>query len=511
MTSKTKIVFEIANNHSGSLEHLKDIVDSISQKIKSSQVIDCSLFEFAFKFQFRDLETFISPIADASSNKHIDRFLSTRLSDSDWREAIDYVRSSDFLVQVTPFDEASVYKCLDLGVDDFKVASCSATDWSLLDHIAKNAHNVTFSTGGLALDKVDNLYSYFTHRDLEKISILHCCGIYPAPLSSINMSTLPLYAKRYPKATIGYSGHEDPSNHLVSLMAFSCGALVLERHVGKASSDKGIALNSYSLSPDQVCDWVEQIAMAMVVNGLPKTSDYSNSIEKSSLRSLQRGAFAIEDLKPGDVIPAAKVNYAFPPVEDQLIVEDVTSIYNTNIAKKAIAKGSPILASDVETNENIQLKALHTFIHKVRGILNQSGYSYLPRDTSLEISHHYGIENLNEYGCCLINVVNRNYCKKLIIVTKGQVHPEQKHEIKEEYFIVISGKLKIVINGKVSVLNSGDSILVPAGALHEFSALEDTLFEEVSTTSITTDSYYTDNAIQALPREQRKTTTTLHF
>ena len=157
------------------------------------------------------------------------------------------------------------------------------------------------------------------------------------------------------------------------------------------------------------------------------------------------------------------------------------------------------------------LSGLHDYIHKVRGILNQGGYHYLTNETPLEISHHYGIEQLNDYGCCLVNIVNRNYCKKLIIITKGQLHPEQKHEIKEEFFLVIYGKLEICLNSKIHILESGDSLLIPAGASHSFKGLEDTVFEEISTTSISSDSYYLDPKINDLARNQRKTMTTLHF
>ncbi len=48
-------IFEIANNHMGSLKHGLRIIREISQTTKGFD------FKFAFKLQYRDLDTFIHP------------------------------------------------------------------------------------------------------------------------------------------------------------------------------------------------------------------------------------------------------------------------------------------------------------------------------------------------------------------------------------------------------------------------------------------------------------------
>ena len=49
------IIFEMANNHMGDVEHGIDIINELS-KIKDKYT---KYFNFAVKFQFRDLDTFI--------------------------------------------------------------------------------------------------------------------------------------------------------------------------------------------------------------------------------------------------------------------------------------------------------------------------------------------------------------------------------------------------------------------------------------------------------------------
>ena len=80
----------------------------------------------------------------------------------------------------TPFDEASVDLIVDMGFDLIKVASCSADDWPLLEKIAGANLPTVFSTGGLLIEDIDNLVSFFTHRG-SHFAMMHCVSIYPTP------------------------------------------------------------------------------------------------------------------------------------------------------------------------------------------------------------------------------------------------------------------------------------------------------------------------------------------
>ena len=106
------IIFELANNHQGSLTHAHKIIDGLAQ-CKSPYE---ALFDFAVKFQFRDLQTFIDPGADSVANKHIARFRSTQLKERDWVEITETARTRGFLVVTTPFDEISVELALRLSL-----------------------------------------------------------------------------------------------------------------------------------------------------------------------------------------------------------------------------------------------------------------------------------------------------------------------------------------------------------------------------------------------------------
>ena len=42
----------------------------------------------------------------------------------------------------------------------------------------------------------------------------------------------------------------------------------------------------------------------------------------------------------------------------------------------------------------------------------------------------------------LINVINREYCKKVLVQLAGQMHPWHFHKRKEETFLVLWGELE---------------------------------------------------------------------
>jgi N-acetylneuraminate synthase len=113
----------------------------------------------------------------------------------------------------------------------------------------------------------------------------------------------------------------------------------------------------------------------------------------------------------------------------------------------------------------------------------------------LEISHHYGLDKFYETGITMITVVNREYCKKLIIVLPNQTHPEQYHKEKEETFVVLHGEVELCLNGSVQTLKKGDVITIEKQIRHEFTTKTGCIIEEVSSTHYLNDSYYTDETI----------------
>src|SRR5882762_8318295 len=96
-------IFEVANNHQGSVDHGLKIIDAMARIARTSGI------NAGIKFQYRDLDSFIhSAYLDRKDVQHIPRFMATRLSDEDFRVLQEAVRSAGLVTITTPFDENSV-------------------------------------------------------------------------------------------------------------------------------------------------------------------------------------------------------------------------------------------------------------------------------------------------------------------------------------------------------------------------------------------------------------------
>ncbi|HNB01649.1 MAG TPA: hypothetical protein PLK61_07580 [Nitrosomonas sp.] len=75
-------IFEMANNHEGSVAHGLKIIDVVANLAKKHQI------KAAVKLQLRELETFIHPdYKQREDIKHIKRFESARLNFQDFEDS----------------------------------------------------------------------------------------------------------------------------------------------------------------------------------------------------------------------------------------------------------------------------------------------------------------------------------------------------------------------------------------------------------------------------------------
>ncbi|MBN1451862.1 MAG: N-acetylneuraminate synthase family protein [Anaerolineales bacterium] len=485
-------IFEVANNHQGSVEHGLDIVHAMGRIARTHGI------HAGVKFQYRNLDTFIHPdYQNREDVKHIPRFLSTRLTNTQFLTLLNAVRDEGMTTIVTPFDEASVKSCLDHGVQILKVASCSAMDWPLLDAIAAAKKPTIVSTGGLTVYDIDKVVSFLSHRDL-KFALMHCVSIYPTPNENLQLDFVERLAKRYPGVAIGYSGHEAPDNFDPVKIAVAKGAAILERHVGVPTDT--ITLNKYSMAPEQVDTWVTSALAAKAIcggNGLDKRITQA---EIDALQSLKRGVFAARAIKKGEEIEAQSVFFAMPCADKQLDSGQFGQYRIQWIASKDYAKNEPIF----EYHEPDLITTVRSIVHDAKGMLYEANIQ-IGDDFEIELSHHYGLEHFRQTGTILITLVNREYCKKLVVMLPGQQHPLHRHERKEETFQLLWGDLEITLDDEVRYLKPGDKVLVERSVWHDFRSSGGAIFEEVSTRHYRGDSYYQDEAIMALDPMERKT------
>jgi len=486
-------VLDLANNHQGDVAHGKHIIQAMSDVCHKHGT------RAAIKFQFRQLDSFIHPDHQEGSDlKYIQRFQSTRMERDGFEALLNEVCSRGHLAACTPFDEASVQVIDEMGFDIIKVASCSAKDWPLLEAVADSGRPVICSTGGLSVEDIDNVVSFFQHRAVH-FALMHCVSIYPTPDEKLALNQIRTMNERYPNVVIGWSTHESPDDTTPVGMALALGAQMFERHVGVAT--ESIQLNAYSSTPEELSAWMAAHARAQVMLG-PVERPAVSAAEQDAIDSLRRGTYAARPIRKGSAIARDQVFFAMPYHEGQL---------ESGRWKEGIVAGADIPVNGVVQNgeitvpEDPDFQAIKSAIHDVKAMLNEARI-HLGPDFVVEYSHHYGIPNFRKVGAVLIECINREYCKKLVVQLPNQEHPSHYHARKEETFQVLFGTLYSKIDGHVRELQPGDTVLVQPGVWHSFWTEETgVIFEEVSTTHYNDDSFYEDKRINKLERSERKT------
>jgi len=486
------VVLEMANNHMGDMTHGFKVISDFGAVCRKFPE-----FKFAFKLQYRELDTFIHPSMRGRDDiKYIKRFSETKLTRENFDQLVSKIREEGFLAMATPFDNASIATIVEQKLDILKIASCSFTDWPLLEEAVAANLPVIASTAGAELSDIDKVVSFLAHRNRD-FAIMHCVGEYPTADEKLHINQINLLQQRYPGVRIGFSTHEDPSNTDIVKMAVAKGATIFEKHVG-VETEK-YALNAYSASPLQIQAWLEAARYAFTVCGVGDQRLPENTAEKASLRSLRRGVFLRHDVKAGATITNDDVYFAFPPEDGQFTAND-WSKYAQFTSTSKISKDAaltPTNAKRMDTRDTIWKIA-----QKVSNLIKESKIT-VPGGIDLEISHHYGLDKFDQVGLTMFTVVNRGYCKKLLVSLPGQQHPEQYHNKKEETFHVLHGEVHISLNGEKRVCFPGEVINVEPGVRHAFVSPTGSVIEEISSTHYKDDSYYTDESI--MKNKMRKT------
>ncbi len=487
-------VFEMANNHQGDVEHGLRIISEMG-KLKSRHGIKA-----AIKFQFRKLDTFIHPdFKNKPDLKHIPRFLETQLSDSEFQRLVYETVKCGLIPMGTAFDEESVDQMLGMGVQIVKIASCSAADQPLIKKIATTHRPVIASLGGMGTNQIDRLVNFFELRKIH-FALMHCVAIYPTPNEKLRLDQIELLRHRYPGVTIGFSTHEEPTKTTPIQLAYAKGARIFEKHVG-LETDK-YKLNAYSASPAQVDEWLKAYKEAVEMCGGETERPPAYPEETSSLNTLKRGVWTKTAIQKGEKISEENIFFAMPLQEAQLKSDRWSG--EAFVADRDYAAMAPLSDELAPVDKESDQDLIYRIVLQVRGMLRQAGIA-IGGESSIEISHHYGLHRFREFGAVIVDVVNRSYCKKLIIQLPRQKHPYHYHQKKEETFQLLSGDLELFIEGKAHKLALGDTFLIKPNEWHKFQTLGGAIFEEISTRHYDDDSIYEDEKISRLKREERKT------
>lgn len=310
----TYIIGEIGQNHNGSVDIAKLIVDLVSRPIKEESFgLDLKPID-AVKLTKRDLSEELSvsqmnrPYNNANSfgKTYGEHRAYLELSDEEHYEIYKYAKSKglDFV------ETLCAPKCLSLlnlfKPDYLKVASRDLTNIPLLEVMAETKIPIILSTGMAGKRELDDALETIS-RYHSNISILHCVSQYPTEPDNLNLNTILYLKEHYGNYHIGFSDHTIGIS--APAIAVGLGAEIIEKHITIDRHMKGTD-QAGSLGPDGVYRMVRDIRI--VERWLGVKDLYIEKSVSSAREKLERSIATKHEMKKGDVISKEDLHMLSP-------------------------------------------------------------------------------------------------------------------------------------------------------------------------------------------------------
>lgn len=240
----TYVIGEIGQNHNGSVDIAKLIVDVVSRPIYDKLFDNELRIMDAVKLTKRDLTQELSgsqmkriydgPNSFGKTYGEHREFL--ELNDEEHFEVYKYAKSKglDFVETLCAVGCLSMLKLF--TPDKLKVASRDLTNLPLLSALAETKIPIIISTGMAGKKELDEALDVISNYHSD-ISILHCVSEYPTKYENVNLNTINYLKNNYSQYPIGYSDHT--IGIATPLAAVAMGAEIIEKHITLDRQMKG--------------------------------------------------------------------------------------------------------------------------------------------------------------------------------------------------------------------------------------------------------------------------------
>lgn len=296
------IIAEIGNNHNGSLDLAKKLIDEAVSAGADS-----------VKFQARDMKSLYSNEGnpddieeDLGSQYTLDLLSRFQLSREDLVQAFDYARDKNVVPLCTPWDLSSLEFLDACGIAAFKIASADLTNHELIRAAGVIGKPLICSTGMSTETEINETVKLVKSSGIPAI-FLHCNSTYPAPFKDVNLE----YLKRLRDITgfsVGYSGHERGINIVTAAVAM--GAKVIEKHF---TLDREMEGNDHkvSLLPTEFADMVQSVREVEQALGKGKKRIISQG-EMMNRENLAKSLVINQNLQKGQLITREMIEVRSP-------------------------------------------------------------------------------------------------------------------------------------------------------------------------------------------------------
>ena len=285
---KTFIVAEIGNNHEGSFNLAKKLIDKAK---------DCGVD--AVKFQTYIPKLFYSNDVDEKRIRQLKKF---SLSFNQFHKLAIYSKKKDLIFFSTPLDYESA-KFLNKVQKIFKIASSDNNYLYLIEKIAHFNKDIIISTGLSdikLLKKIEKIVIKIWKKKntKKKLAFTHCVSSYPTNFKDTNLGVIKDLIKKFPNRIIGYSDHTIGIDSCLVAAAF--GAKIIEKHFTIDNNYSKFRDHKLSANPSEMKTLVDRIRNLdkMKINSTKKILN----CEKNVLKTCRRFFAASRNLKKGTIL-----------------------------------------------------------------------------------------------------------------------------------------------------------------------------------------------------------------
>lgn len=377
------VIAEIGNNHNGSMELARTLVDEAVQA-----GADCA------KFQMRDLSALYRNKGNSSDAKEdlgsqytLDLLNRFQLSRDDMFRMFDYCRANGITPLCTPWDVSSVEALEAYGIPAYKSASADLTNHELLGRLAATGKPLICSTGMSTEAEIRESIALLRRKGAQYV-LLHCNSTYPAPFKDLNLRYMETL-RQYGDCPVGYSSHDRGIS--VAVAAVALGANVIEKHF---TLDRGMEGNDHrvSLLPQEFAEMTKGIREVEQAVGGELVERRLSQGELMNREVLGKSLVVNVALKPGDVIAAHMLDVRSP---GQGLQPNRKADIIGKVVKRELNFGDILFPSDL--GEDIPTARVFNFkrpfgipvrYHDLNSLAEQSNFDFL--------EFHFSYKDLQE-------------------------------------------------------------------------------------------------------------------
>ena len=317
---KIFIVAEAGNNHEGSINVAKKLIDKAA--IAGADAI---------KFQTFNVKSFINK-KEKKRIKQLNKFF---LTIEDFKKLSLYAKKKKIIFFSTPLDLKSAKK-LKILQKLFKISSGDNNYFDLIKLVCSFRKPVIVSTGLANMKLVQKIYKILKKSKKIKFSkrnfaLLHCVSSYPVPTAQANLLSIKYLKKRFKNISIGYSDHT--IGMTACFVAASLGADVIEKHFTLDNNFSKFRDHKLSLNPKDFKEMVKKIREIECLLG--KKDKIIQKCEREGLKSSRRSLALVGNLKKGHKLRSKDLTGLRP--EKFFSVEKKISIIGKTLKKNVLS------------------------------------------------------------------------------------------------------------------------------------------------------------------------------